>query len=113
MGDIAQFLLAADPIRKGKVPATDVMPTLRQVSPIERTLDPTSSLTNSGLRSGVTLAVTPSGRQYADTSASHAAVLTVVSGPDEGKEFPLPAGSSVIGRSVGRRAPNSAPTGST
>lgn len=62
-------------------------------------IEAASLISQSGLRSGCRVRlVAPGGRFGAPKAASAAAILRVLSGPDQGREFPLTAGASVIGR---------------
>lgn len=62
-------------------------------------LDPDSTLGESGIRSGSTVRlVEPQQRRGAAKSVPAAALLRVLAGPDQGREFALPVGTSIIGR---------------
>lgn len=102
VGDVAAALASAGPVKAG----TAVDPssvTLRLVDPSgtarARTLAPTTPLDESGLRSGSYVEVAPAGNEHA--ASMQAAVVQVVSGPDSGASFPLPFGSTEVGRSRG------------
>ncbi|MEA5454692.1 FtsK/SpoIIIE domain-containing protein [Sinomonas sp. JGH33] len=82
-----------------------------------RVLDPDAMLLESGLRQGSTVSVVPVARDFA--TAGHApdrgpaaATLRVVAGPDTGREFSLPAGSSLVGRGADVDVPISDPMAS-
>ncbi|MBP2411440.1 S-DNA-T family DNA segregation ATPase FtsK/SpoIIIE [Arthrobacter stackebrandtii] len=104
VGDIATELYLADPSRKG-AGAPAKLSLLVEESLVGglrgRTLPPESNLLESGLRPGATVALT----QVSDTFSMPGhdrgpavATLRVVSGPDQGREFALPSGTSYIGR---------------
>ncbi|MDO8307945.1 MAG: FtsK/SpoIIIE domain-containing protein [Actinomycetota bacterium] len=57
---------------------------------------PVTWVSEAGIQSGQTVSVVPSTDVAAGSEV--AATARVISGPDEGTEFPLPAGSSFIGR---------------
>ena len=104
--DLATFLVHADPQRH----ALDAVDTLDAVSRGELTLalvdqnhravDARLTIAQSGLRSGVTVAVTCRKDSVVD-SGTPVAVAVIVAGPDSGKEFPLWRGTAYIGRGQG------------
>ena len=64
-------------------------------------LDRQDNLLESGLRPGSIVSLTRLSEQFATPGANRgpaAATLRVLSGPDVGREFPLPSGTSYIGR---------------
>jgi len=62
-------------------------------------LDPTSSLAAAGLRSGSTVALeTVDPDVVSGRTSPPVAVLRVLAGPDAGREFGLPTGSTIVGR---------------
>jgi len=63
----------------------------------ERTAAPTATLSEAGIRSGDTIALTNAGGSGV-ARAEAAATVRVINGPDAGKLFSVPAGSSHIGR---------------
>src|SRR5665811_2171614 len=65
-------------------------------SPLSGTVDPRSTVPESGLRSGVTVAVTRCSASFVDAGPA-VAVVAIVAGPDSGKEFPLRRGTAYIG----------------
>lgn len=101
VADVAAHLAAADPASSARAIPGDL--TLRtSAGPNEavpsRLLDGEVGILDSGIRSGsvIELAqVFPGGNRQQDEAA---AVLRVLAGADAGREFPLPSGSSVIGR---------------
>ncbi|TCJ30192.1 FtsK/SpoIIIE domain-containing protein [Nocardioides jejuensis] len=95
IGDLAQHLAASDP-QGGRLADRAVTLALADHG---RLLDPTLHVGEAGLASGVTLTVAPASDRYSAASVQNAAAkLTVVSGPDAGREFPLAVGSVIIGR---------------
>jgi len=63
----------------------------------ERTAAPTTSMGEAGIRSGDAITITNAAAEAGAVRAA-AATLRVVSGPDAGRSFSLPAGTSVLGR---------------
>lgn len=104
VGDIATELFLADPARKGaKAPKNlSLLVEESMVGGVRgRTLPPESNLLESGLRPGATVSLTQVSDSFAVPSADRgpaAATLRVISGPDAGKEFALPLGTSYLGR---------------
>lgn len=103
VADVAASLFAGDPENKG-APTPERL-TLRVAefgaATAGRTLDPASDLITAGLRSGSSVSLVHVSRAPASTGAGRgpaAAVLRVLSGPDTGREFPLPEGTSSVGR---------------
>ena len=121
VGDLATYLVRADPERS-PVPGPGVGPgvgggvadgdggvgigdgegefTLALVDKWGREVDARSTVPESGLRSGVTVAVTRRSESFVDIGPP-AAVVAIVAGPDQGKEFTLPRGTAYIGRAHG------------
>lgn len=99
VADVAGRIVAADPA--GATPATGGL-TLSVVDPAAgrtaRLVEGAASILDAGIRSGSAIQVTQSFPGATGTDAPPAAILRVVSGPDAGKEFPLRAGASVVGR---------------
>lgn len=101
VGDIARMLVRADPAG-GAPPSEDV--TLHVADPAGaagagRTLEPSTTIVDSGLLSGAYIDVVTADRRFSPVSAADAvAIVRVLSGPDAGREFPLAAGSRLIGR---------------
>jgi DNA segregation ATPase FtsK/SpoIIIE, S-DNA-T family len=99
VGELASFLQAADPqARPGKASA-DL--TLALPEHHNRVLASDSAVAESGLRSGQAITLARSGEGFRDTRSDAAAVLTVVEGPDRGREYPLASGANVVGRMKG------------
>jgi S-DNA-T family DNA segregation ATPase FtsK/SpoIIIE len=101
IGDLATYLVCADP-QPCPVPGEgDLTLTLvNQLNQLDRAVDPRSTVTESGLRSGVTVAVTRCSTSFVDAGRA-VAVVAIVAGPDSGKEFPLRRGTAYIGRGHG------------
>lgn len=73
--------------------------TLAVMVPERLVIDPSVSVGESGLHSGAVVSLTRDGVRYSTARGGTAvAYLRVVGGPDEGKEFPLLRGTSIIGR---------------
>lgn len=102
VGQLADFLVRADPRRSGGLVGQDGLGefTLSHVDEDYRAVDPRSTLAESGVRSGAHLAVTRRTGGYADRGAA-VATVKVVGGPDAGREFPLSPGTAYIGRGRG------------
>ncbi|MCW2497075.1 MAG: hypothetical protein JWQ77_2999 [Jatrophihabitans sp.] len=100
VGDLAAYLSTADPsLTSPRAEAGQL--TMALVAGDTRALDPRATLADSGLRSGATATVTLAGSAYRDPQAGAVAIVTVVSGPDQGRQFPLQAGTSIVGRERG------------
>lgn len=110
VADIATELWAADPARKGGTEP----PSNLSISVDEafvggglsgHVLRPTDNLLESGLRPGSKVSLAQVSEQFASNGHANgngrgpaAATLRVMSGPDVGREFSLPFGTSYIGR---------------
>lgn len=102
VGDLAAYLERADPAgARGQGSVDGSEPTLGLVADNHRALDPRLPVGESGLDSGASVSVTRSGGRYTDSENGPAAVASVVSGPDAGRDFNLHAGSNLIGRDRG------------
>ncbi|WP_252976249.1 FtsK/SpoIIIE domain-containing protein [Janibacter melonis] len=101
VGDLAEHLVLSDPDRQsgGDYYARSDLGThtLALVDENYRAVDPGTTVAESGLRSGVHVAVTRRSSGYEDKAAPLATAV-VVGGPDEGREFPLQRGTSHVGR---------------
>ncbi|MEO6530262.1 MAG: FHA domain-containing protein, partial [Specibacter sp.] len=104
VGDIATELYLADPARKG-APAPPNLSLLVEESVVGgvrgRTLPPEGNLLESGLRPGATVSLTQISETFAVPNQDRgpaAATLRVMAGPDQGREFALPLGTSYVGR---------------
>jgi len=103
VGELATYLARADPQRSavdGVEAVGDGGLTLALVDQNYRVLDVRLTLPESGLRSGVTLAITHRLEPVIDVGRP-VAVALIVAGPDSGKEFPLWPGTAYIGRGHG------------
>jgi S-DNA-T family DNA segregation ATPase FtsK/SpoIIIE len=105
VGDLAAYLVAADPARQPAGQTGEVTLGVA-AAPGGRaqhvTLDPRLPVGDSGLRSGAVVTISHAGEAYADQHGGPAAaVLRVLAGPDAGKEYPLPRGTALIGRERG------------
>ena len=103
VGDIAAALAAAHPTQPG-APVEPASVTLRVVDVTTggqgRLLDTTTSLIDSGVRSGMQVEVAQRASVTSASRGQAAAVLRIVAGPGAGAEFTLPFGSSRIGRAA-------------
>ncbi|HZW45249.1 MAG TPA: FtsK/SpoIIIE domain-containing protein [Dermatophilaceae bacterium] len=101
IGDLATYLVRADPQPCAVGGAGDLTLTVvDQRDQLDRAVDPRSTVPESGLRSGVTVAVTRCSASFVDAGPA-VAVVAIVAGPDSGKEFPLRRGTAYIGRGHG------------
>jgi S-DNA-T family DNA segregation ATPase FtsK/SpoIIIE len=106
IGDLATALAVGDPERPMARPPSNATLKLEHASfdtgTPGRLLDPQRSLIDSGIRSGSTVSL--SGVHAAAVPRPRrgrsVAVLRVISGPDAGREFSLPAGNSRIGTAL-------------
>jgi S-DNA-T family DNA segregation ATPase FtsK/SpoIIIE len=102
VGDLAEFLLRADPRRRDDGSLRQLAgarPTLRVTAPRAVLLDPETTVGDSGLRSGMAVTVAPAlDGAFGAARSETVAVLEAVSGPDRGKEFRLPRGTTTVGR---------------
>ena len=104
VGDIATELYLSDPSRKGaQAPAN--LSLLVEESVVGgvrgRTLPPDGNLLESGLRPGATVSLTQVSDSFAvphQDRGPAAATVRIIAGPDTGKEFALPQGTSYVGR---------------
>lgn len=104
VGDIATELYLSDPSRKG-AQAPENLSLLVEESMVGgvrgRTLPPEGNLLESGLRPGATVSLTQVSESFSLPNQDRgpaAATLRVMAGPDAGKEFALPSGTSYVGR---------------
>lgn len=95
IGALAEHLDSSDP--ESPVDQADVA-TLTFAGPAARLLAPDTSVADAGLHSGARVSLARRESRPAESTRVVAAVIFVVSGPDAGKEFSLPLGTSVIGR---------------
>ena len=100
VGDLARYLVRADP-QRSVVPGLDEdQLTLSLVDQLHREMDARATVPESGLRSGVTVAVTRRSESFVDVGRP-VAVASIVAGPDSGREFALSRGTAYIGRGHG------------
>lgn len=95
-GDLADALVRADPV--GAPPPPRVLRIHRPDDVELRTLDPATTLSESGFRAGSTITVAPADHREEGDEAPAVVRLVVVAGPDSGRELDLPAGTATIGR---------------
>ncbi|MBE3075507.1 MAG: FHA domain-containing protein [Actinobacteria bacterium] len=100
VGDLATYLVRADPQRSALAALDDGELTLALVDQNYRVVDARLTVPESGLRSGVTVAVTRRSESVVDVGRP-VAVARIVAGPDSGKELPLWRGTAYIGRGHG------------
>lgn len=105
VADIATQLWAADPARRGTPPPSNLSLRIEEAFAAGgmkgSVLDRKDNLLESGLRPGSIVSLTQLSEQFATPGATRgpaAATLRVLSGPDVGREFSLPSGTSYIGR---------------
>ncbi len=111
VADIARELHNADPKRKSEVQANSSALTLRLHRAGDlvgttgtRALEPTLTLADSSLASGAVVSLAPIAELSRNAKgADSAAVIKVQSGMDAGKQFPLPPGSTTLGRDSSNR----------
>ncbi|MCU4185602.1 FHA domain-containing protein [Acidiferrimicrobium sp. IK] len=97
VGALAQYLASSDPSGR----AAPGGPYTLAVG-LGRTLLPGSlPVSDSGLRSGAVVRVTRAEDDSKSQRMREAAIVRVVGGPDIGREFAVPAGTSIIGRERG------------
>ena len=100
IGDLADTLFLADPLHGGaQLPGTVTLHVWDGEN--GRSLEPSSGVLDSGLRSGSTVTVVQHSERFgADDGGRGPVVATVrvLAGPDAGREFGLPFGSAVVGR---------------
>lgn len=106
VGDVARAIQLADPARGGAaVPeglSLIVADPLTGRGSAGRSLDPAANLLESGIRSGASVTVVREDGRFARAGAARgpAVKVQVVGGPDEGRVYSVPFGTSVIGRDV-------------
>lgn len=106
VGAVAAALRDADPERAAGADATPVTLDVLGAGGLDRprSIHPDLAIVEAGIRSGGTVqlsrAAPPAAGEGRDRGPA-VAVLRVLSGPDEGREFPLPAGASHLGRERG------------
>jgi len=109
VGDLAAHLRHADPLGSGPDEVGEGELTLALVDRDRHAIDPRLYIPDSGLRSGLTVAVVQ--REDAVVDAGRpVAVALIVAGPDRGKEFPLRRGTAYLGRGHGAQIQLSDPS---
>lgn len=99
VGDMADFLVAADPRKSRGRPGHHTVCVIDRGNQL---LDRDLPLADSPLRSGTRVSVLPASGAYRDRETEHAdAVLRIEKGPGAPQEFSLAIGSSVVGREPG------------
>lgn len=101
VGQLAERLRVSHPrVRAAAVAGPSLCLRVHPGTSSERTVDPNTTMADAAVRSGdavsLTNAMSGSGGQ-----PGAFATLTIVSGPDAGRAFPLPAGNTMIGRDRG------------
>lgn len=95
VGAVADHLAAADPDLKGFAAGPH---SLLPVGPGSAAIPAGSRLAESGIVSGARVRLARVSAADSAGPVQVAAVVTVLAGPDEGREFPVAVGSSIIGR---------------
>jgi S-DNA-T family DNA segregation ATPase FtsK/SpoIIIE len=95
VGALADFLANSDPEREDVLSESF---TLNVPGSGRDDIAPGVRLADSGILSGSTVGVSPIDANSQGESLPSAAVVIVIAGPDEGREFPLGSGSSFAGR---------------
>lgn len=98
VADLARMLHIADPLVTQPV-ADELTLAVIGEGVASRTIDGSSTMTDSALLSGATIQIVRADERFRDGShGTPVARLRVVAGPDAGREFSLPSGASTIGR---------------
>lgn len=95
VGALADYLACCAPDRDADLAASY---TLCLAGRTGGEIRPDLSVADSGLLSGIVVSLARADTRFADYRGSSPATLHVVSGPDAGSEYPLPFGTSVVGR---------------
>ncbi|RIJ77493.1 FHA domain-containing protein [Nakamurella silvestris] len=105
VGDVAHALYAADPQRSGAIAPEGLSlvtsDSLSTAAADGRPLSASTNLLEAGVRSGATVSLIQEDNRFSRPGESRGAVaakLTVLRGPDLGKEFALPFGTTYLGR---------------
>lgn len=99
VGDLAWHLDHADPARSPSLSNGQEM-TLALVDGERQTLDPRTTVAESGLFSGDTVTLVRAGGSFVEAGRA-VAMVVITAGPDAGREIPLPRGTAYIGRGRG------------
>lgn len=94
VGGLAEFLTLSDPAGSSARPH----PSTLSIVGSGHGIAPRTALVESGMRSGSTVRLEDATDDAAGAPLIPAAVVRVLSGPDRELEFPVPSGTSVIGR---------------
>lgn len=97
VGALADHLAAADPDGAG-AGAPSARHTLALSGHGLHQVAPGTRLAESGILSGASVQLVELASDEVSSPVQVGAVVTVLSGPDDGREFPVPVGSSIIGR---------------
>ena len=101
VGQLAEKLRASHPrVRAAATAGPSLSLRLQSPSGPTRVLQPATALADSGLRSGHAVTLT-NGTDGAAPQAAAVATLRVTAGLDAGKTYPLPMGTSLLGRERG------------
>ena len=96
VGALARYLARSDPEGAAE-PEREY--SLAYTGPAGGQIRADTPVSASGLQSGAVVALAATGGQFSGAPAhAAAAVIVVLEGPDTGREFPVPTGTSVIGR---------------
>lgn len=95
VGALAEHFAASDPESPAHVSGTL---TLAFADAGAKALAPNTSVSDAGIHSGSRLLLTEQAIRTTESVHVVAVVIAVVAGPDVGKEFSLPPGTSIIGR---------------
>ncbi len=99
VADVARRIAASDPSGPAQDASTLTLSVIDAATPQRpRLADNTASILDAGIRSGSVIQLASGFTDPGPGESAPAALLRVLSGADAGKEFPLRAGASVIGR---------------
>ncbi len=98
VGQLAERLRVSHPrVRAAAVAGPSLCLRVHPGTPSERTIDPNTTMADAAVRSGDAISLTNAAGGASGLNAP-VATMTVISGPDAGRSFPLPAGNTLIGR---------------
>lgn len=98
VGQLAERLRVSHPrVRSAAVPGDSLCLRVNPGNVAERTVAPGTAMSDSSIRSGDSVTLTNASGEAGALRAA-VATLRVVSGPDAGRSFGLPGGTSIIGR---------------
>ncbi len=102
VGALATHLAVSDPHRGAHDAPADAGLTLRLIGHGSgQVVDPATPLSESGLNSGAVVSLAPASEQFSHPAGLAAATLSVLRGPDTGREYPLHSGTNIVGRERG------------